>query len=201
MSVTSKSIPTSVVSRKTRDMTFIERLTPKWGRDAAWWVEEEAANSAAWFVVSGVMAVIVFGIGLLMLFGDGYATIQGIRYFVRALGVDIRIDNMPPPEWWIIQVVLVIIQVFGKIIKGMRPLWLPSYIFNVLTTAVFISIAAANLTGAQLQLIGPWHPSDGAIACGVVGSILGHFLALGAEQVTVTSLCMFGSLFTALYKR
>lgn len=200
MAVTSRSLNASgVETRHTRKLTFIERLTPRWGRQAAWWIEEEAADSAPWFVVSGVMTVVVIGIGFLMLFGDGYATIQGIRYFLRALGVPhISVEGMPAIQWWSIQVVLVFIQVFGKVINGMRPLWTPSYIFNVLTTAAFIGIGTSSLLGLPIGLVSAFHPTESTIMCGVIGTILGHFLALGAEQVTITGFCMLGALFTAL---
>lgn len=200
MAVTAKELPLPSAVRTTRPLTFIERLTPTWGRKAARWVEDEARASGAWFVVCALMALIIIGIGFAMLFGDGYATIQGIRYLLLALGVSVQVNNMPPAPWWGIQVVLVFVQVFAKVIPGLRPLWTPSYIFNALTTGFFVAIALAGLVGVSLGAADGMTPSVGTVAVGIVGAVVGHFLALGAEQVTLTGFCMAGSLFTALFR-
>jgi len=200
MAVTARELP--VPTKTTRKLTFIERLAPKWGRETAWWIVDEAAESGAWFAASLVMTIIVTGIGLALLFGDGYATIQGVRYFLRLLGLErIRTDDFPAAPWWIIQVVLVIIQVFGKVMPGLRPLWRPSYILNAITTGVFVGIATANLLNVSLGVAEGIRPTDATIVCGIVGAVIGHLLAVGAEQVTLTGLCMAGALFTALFRR
>lgn len=202
MAVQAKDIPAPAVVRRTRKLTFIERLTPRWGREAAWWIEDEAAASGAWFAASGVMTLIVIGIGVVLLFGDGYATIQGIRYALRGFGfTEVRVDGIPAAPWWTIQVVNVIIQVFFKHLKGLTVLWTPSYIFNAVTTGVFVGIGLSNLLDVGFGFGAGFWPSGVTIICGSIGALLGHFLALGAEQVTMTGFCMLGALITALRKR
>jgi hypothetical protein len=175
-----------------RQLSFIERLTPGWGREASDWIAKEASESSAWFMACGLMSLVVLFIGIVMLFGDGFATIQAIRYALRAFGLtQVRVDNIPPLQWWLIQLILILIQVFGKHIRGLRPLWRPSIIFNSVTTGMFIGLANARLFSIDFGFVeGTLRPTDGTIVSGIIGAILGQILAVGAEQVALVGICM-----------
>jgi hypothetical protein len=205
MAVTSKEIrpysPDARAKSEPERLSFIEWLTPRWGREASRTIEGYVGFSPGMTVACGLMALVTSGIGFGLLFGDGYATIQGVRYLLQLIGLSmVRVDNFPPLEWWTIQVVLVFIQVFAKKIKGMRMLWTPSYIFNATTTAVFIGIGLGMGLGVTFG-IGSQEMVIGTAACGAVGALLGHFLALGAEQVTLTGLCMLGAVYSGLFHK
>lgn len=200
MAVTAKDIPVSAHA-PARNLSFIEWLTPTWGRTAGRWVTAHVSDSLSMTIACGLMALITVTIGLGLLFGDGYATIQGVRYVLRIAGLaQIRVDDFPPLPWWTIQVILVFIQVFAKKVAGLRFLWTPSYIFNATTTAVFIGLGVANTFGFSLGIT-PREVLVGTGICGGVGAVLGHFLAIGAEQVTLTGLCMLGGIFSGLFAK
>lgn len=207
MAVTSKPMrPTAPDSTSTegRRVTTIEWLTPAWGRRVAAQVESYVAFSPGIAFLSAILALITLGIGVGLLLGDGFATIQGVRYTLRALGLAIRTDTWPSAPWWTIQVVLVIIQIFGKKLKAFRPLWTPSYIFNATTTSVFLAIGLGQALGIAPGLpIGPdvfrAETLVPTILVAGIAAFAGHILALGAEQVAMTGLCMIGAVYSGLF--
>jgi hypothetical protein len=209
MAVTSKELRASTpdahagggISSDTVRLTLIEWLTPTWGRQAARSVQGYVGFSPGLTIACGLLALVTTAIGVGLLFGDGYATIQGVRWLLRLMGLTIvRVDDFPPLEWWTIQVVLVFIQVFAKKVKGMRRLWTPSYVFNAATTAIFIAIGLGLTSNVQFSL-SPMSALVGSSLCSVAGAVLGHSLALGAEQVTLTGLCMLGAVYTGLFAK
>ncbi|RRR70406.1 MAG: hypothetical protein EI684_13365 [Candidatus Viridilinea halotolerans] len=182
-------------------LTFLEWLAPRWGRRATFHVKGLIRHSRSPLMTSfcGAMAFVVFLIGVGLLFGDGYATIQGVRYTLRLLGVPVRVDDFPATPWWTIQLILIFIQVFAKKISGLGVLWTPAYIFNATTTSVFIGVALGRLFGVTFGM------SETLLfqtaMCAGVGALLGHYLALGAEQVTLTGLCMLSVVLAERFAR
>lgn len=207
MSVTSKEIrpasPDARPSSDSRRITTVEWLTPQWGRKAAAQIEGYVVYSPGLAVLSTVLSVITVGIGVGLLFGDGFATIQGVRFTLNAVGLPVRTDTFPSAPWWLIQLVLVVIQIFGKKVQAFRPLWTPSYIFNATTTSVFLAIGLGMALKMRVGLeLGPNAFAPGVILPTIVvasiASVAGHFLALGAEQVTMAGLCMVGAVYSGL---
>jgi hypothetical protein len=198
MAVTSKDLPAKrppspegEARADTRQYSFIEWLTPQWGRTAAREIKGYVGFSTPMTMFCGTLSIVVFLIGVGLLFGDGFATIQGVRYTLRILGLPVQVDTFPPLKWWTIQLVLVFIQVFAKKVRGLGVLWTPAYLFNATTTSVFIAIALGRLLGVSFGITEDLLV--GTVTCAAIGSVLGHFLALGAEQVTLTGLCMLSA--------
>jgi hypothetical protein len=207
MAVTSKEIrpasPDAGTKSNSRRLTTVEWLSPAWGRKAAAQIEGYVVYSPGVAVLSTILSVITVGIGVGMLFGDGFATIQGVRFTLNAVGLPVRTDTFPSAPWWLIQLVLVIIQIFGKKVQAFRPLWTPSYIFNAATTSIFLAIGLEMFLHVRIGLnLGPnvFAPEviTPSIIAAMVASVAGHFLALGAEQVTMTGLCMVGAVYSGL---
>lgn len=191
--------PEGLAHEDIRQFTFLEWLAPRWGRRATRAIRGYAEYSTSMMFFCGILSLVVFLVGIVLLFGDGYATIQGVRYTLRLLGVPVRVDDFPATPWWTIQLVLIFIQMFAKKVPGLGVLWTPAYIFNATTTSVFIGIALGRLFGIPFGLSESlWFAT---VLCAGAGSILGHYLALGAEQVTLTGLSMLSVVAASMFRR
>lgn len=166
---------------------FLTFITPKWGRKAGNWIEQQ--TDPAWRVTGMITALCMFIIGGSMLFGGGYTSIQGIRVPLADLGLAVETDGIPALPWWILPLACTFIQILVKFIPGTRPIWYPSVIFDATTTALFVSI------GIMLLLVRYGHQPNLYIVA-AVASLIGLLNAVGAESVFLSGCYMIRSALT-----
>lgn len=180
----------SVVIRGRRDQRDpspeIEPFAPAWSHQAVDWLWEQPQW---WSAVAAVLALVLVVVSGVLLFGGGYATIQGVRVplnaILRLFGRGVETDGLPPLAWWTLPALTNIIQTFARRMPGFRVLWWPTVIIDTATSAVFLALGAslllASVGGVALNVwLWAW--------LGPLATLAGFGVTLGAEKLLLGAL-------------
>ena len=166
-------------------LTLIERLAPLWGVTAGKWVAKQDKGMR---VASGVVGVLMLVIGLFLLIGGGYTSIQGVRVplglTLQRLGSDIiNPEAFPALGWWLLPFANNVIQIFSKHISGLKTLWRPSIIYDTTTTAVYMTIGV-------MAFLAAFDRTTSILIAAFVATAISLFIVVQAEQITFAALCV-----------
>lgn len=166
-------------------LTLIERLAPLWGVTAGKWVAKQDKGMR---VASGVVGVLMLLIGLFLLIGGGYTSIQGVRVplglTLQRIGSDIiNPEAFPALGWWLLPFANNVIQIFSKHISGLKTLWRPSIIYDTTTTAVYMTIGVTAFLAA-------FDRTTSILIAAFVATAISLFIVVQAEQITFAALCV-----------
>lgn len=168
-----------------------EDLSPVWAQEAADWLRQQDPN---WRIVGLIIGLILLCIGFTMLVFGGYTSIQGIRvpinFFGKPWGYTIVTNDVPPWQWWLIPLVNTFIQIFFKLVPGLRPLWRPSVIFDATTTAIFIAfgvqagvIEVLIMKNGAFQLAPEMAHGVSIVAAALISAFGGILITVLAEKL------------------
>ena len=166
-------------------LTLIERLAPLWGVTAGKWVAKQDKGMR---VASGVVGVLMLVIGLFLLIGGGYTSIQGVRVplglTLQRIGSDIiNPEAFPALGWWLLPFANNVIQIFSKHISGLKTLWRPSIIYDTTTTAVYMTIGV-------MAFLAAFDRTTSILIAAFVATAISLFIVVQAEQITFAALCV-----------
>ena len=166
-------------------LTLIERLAPLWGVTAGKWVAKQDKGMR---VASGVVGVLMLLIGLFLLIGGGYTSIQGVRVplglTLQRIGSDIiNPEAFPALGWWLLPFANNVIQIFSKHISGLKTLWRPSIIYDTTTTAVYMTIGV-------MAFLAAFDRTTSILIAAFVATAISLFIVVQAEQITFAALCV-----------
>ena len=178
---TQKPVVTQTDENIPKPKRMIDVLAPKWAYEASHWV---AGQDSSWRGAVGLISIILLLIGLALLFGSGYTSIQGIRGPLARMQIIAESASFPGAVWWIIPGANVLIQVFAKRVPKLRVLWRPSIVYDGTTNAVFL----AGWIGMLFLSYGSEAP---IWMLGLLGAGLGFMFALAAEQAFLAAVCLF----------
>lgn len=182
-------------TERTQNPNVLDAIAPEWGLDAADWIADQ--EPGGWTTISLILGILVTLLGGVLLFGGGYASIQGIRGPLADLGLKIQVDTFPSFPWWLIPIGNTFVQVFTKWLRGLRGIWRTSMTYDGATSAIFIAWALAlwvdtSLASDQATVL--WWtialPTANIIGIGLLASVFGLFTAVFAEQCFLGGLCM-----------
>jgi hypothetical protein len=139
-------------------------------------------------VASGLVGVLMLMIGLFLLVGGGYTSIQGVRVplglTLQRLGSDIiNPEAFPALGWWLLPFANNVIQIFSKHISGLKTLWRPSIIYDTTTTAVYMTIGVTAFLAA-------FDRTTSILIAAFVATAISLFIVVQAEQITFAALCV-----------
>lgn len=157
---------------------LLEALSPKWGLKAAQWVASQ--NDPTFKATALVIAVLLLLVGLALLLGSGYASIQGVRMPLAAAGLPIPTDDFPSAAWWLIPLAIGLVEILPKAIPGLRPIWWPAVVYDGATTALFVVIGLARILLA-------YDHSINMIVVSIVAAGIGLFAAISAEKIVIVA--------------
>jgi hypothetical protein len=166
-------------------LTLIERLAPLWGVTAGKWVAKQDKGMR---VASGLVGVLMLMIGLFLLVGGGYTSIQGVRVplglTLQRLGYDtINPESFPALGWWLLPFANNVIQIFSKHISGLKKMWFPSVLFDTGTTAVYMTIGVAAFLAA-------FERSAPILVAAFIATFISLIIVVQAEKITFAALCV-----------
>lgn len=169
---------TSVASHRSG---VLDRLSPRWARTAASWLEAQRDPDIK--VIGLITAILLLLLGLILLLGGGYTSIQGVRLPLATAGLPIQADDFPAPQWWLLPLACTFVEVLVRIIPGLRVVWWPALIYDGTTTAIYVALGLNRL---MLAYGYGFH----LILLAGISAVLGLFVAIAAEQLTVTALIL-----------
>lgn len=164
----------------------IEPFAPAWSHQAVDWLWEQPQW---WSAVAAILALVLVVASGLLLFGGGYATIQGVRVtgnaILRLFGRGIETRGLPPLEWWVLPALTNVVQIFARRMPGFRVAWWPTVVLDTATSAIYLAL------GAGLLLF-----SVGGVSLGFwlwfwlvpLATVMGFGVTLGAEKLLLGAL-------------
>lgn len=175
----------STYPKKEKREGFLTKITPKWGRAAGDWIRDQ--NDPGWYAVGVFLALVLFIVGGGMLFGGGYASIQGVRLplaFFRLIEVN---KDWPALIWWIIPAICTLVQVFAKHLPpAVRNVWRGSMVYDGATTGIFAALAL-------IAVLTAYGHAFNMYAIAGVAAVVGLLNGVGAESVFLSGLYMLAS--------
>jgi hypothetical protein len=174
--------------------SLLDRLAPAWGKRAAESVKD--IRSPGYRTLVAIVTLIVCLLGVALLFGGAYTSIQGLKYPLAAMGLPVITAGFPALQWWLWPVGLTIVQIGGKRIDGFRSIWWTAYVFDGATTGVFFSAAVTNLiqTLQRTGRLGSLEPTQSVVIIGGISALVGLCVAIFAEQILLASLAILRGL-------
>lgn len=172
---------TQPTQHATARTTMLDQLAPRWSREAAAWVTKQ--DDRAWRVAVGVVGCIVLALGLTLLVGGGYTSIQGVRIPLWRMGLLANADGIPAPIWWLIPIGNTAVQIICRHVPFLRPLWRPSIVYDGTTNALFFTAWLERLAGSYAM-------EATLIPLGLASAALGLLVAVLAEKLFLAALVL-----------
>jgi hypothetical protein len=153
---------------------LFDDILPAWGyRVGDWFVEQ---RDLGWRVAGLIVAVFVLlPLALVAVFGNGLASINGLRIPLRAFGLNV--DAVPWPAWVILPVIIFLVQVVIRHIPALRWLWRPTMIYDGATTSMFIALGILTFQASHGREPILW-------LVGVFSALLGLLFAFSERLLT-----------------
>lgn len=164
-----------------KDDDLLGKLAPTSAHLAVWYLENQDDDS--YQIAALVLAWLAITFGVLMLGGDWYTSIQGIRSPLAEIGAIKRehLWSFPSLYWWPIPITLTIAQVLPRLVPGGRFLWWPSITFNGVTTALFVAFVMRLFAGA-------YSLEYDVVLVGIASSAIGLVVSVMAENAILFGL-------------
>jgi hypothetical protein len=139
-------------------------------------------------VLTIFLGAIMLLVGVSLLLGGGYTSIQGLRVPLARVGLPVTTEGFPAVQWWLWPLGVGFVEIVARRVEGLRLFWWTAYVFDGVTTALFLSTGLANLLAAY------GRPAD-LIPLAAASALLGLLIAVLAEQIFLSAICVLRSAF------
>ena len=166
-------------------LNLIERLAPTWGVTAGRWVAKQDKGMK---VASGLVGVLMLIVGLFLLVGGGYTSIQGVRVplglTLQRLGYDtISPETFPAIGWWLFPLASNMVQIFSKHIAGLKRFWFWTVLYDSVSTAVYMTIGISAFLAAFERV-------SSILVATLIAALISMFIVVQSEKITFSALCV-----------
>lgn len=164
-----------------KDTDLLGKLAPTSAHLAVWYLENQDDDS--YQIAAFILAVLSTMLGTLLLGGDWYTSIQGVRSPLVEIGVIKRehLWSFPSLYWWPMPIILTLAQVLPRLVPGGRFMWWPAIIFNGVTTALFAAFIMRLFAAA-------YGLEYDIVTVGILSSCIGLVVSVMAENAVLFGL-------------